>query len=125
MEYSVVWTPKNNSYTIEASQVGQREIYFNEELKIANIDFCPAFKANGVSYCNRLEIKYQNDREGIIDLKNDFEDFSFCSQNDMLKFGFKKFTNRNGHKIDALVTEVYLIDEVLQNAKNLTSFTIS
>lgn len=125
MEYKVVWTHLSNSYSVEAAQVGQREMYFQEDMKIANIDFYPAFNSSGVSHSNRLKIKYQNDTEGIVDLKNGFEDFTFHSKNDMLRFGFKKFTHRYCRAADALLTEAYLLDDIFENASNLTSFTIS
>ena len=43
----------------------------------------------------------------------------------MVKFGYKIYTNSYSSIIDVLLTESYLLDEIFNNASNLTSFSIS
>lgn len=43
----------------------------------------------------------------------------------MVKFGYKIYTNSYSSIIDLLLTESYLLDEIFENASNLTSFSIS
>jgi hypothetical protein len=83
------------------------------------------YNDKGASEFNRLELKYTNDSKGLIDLKNNFEGFTFNSKNDMLKFGYKIYTNSYSSIIDVLLTESYILDEIFENASNLSSFTIS
>jgi hypothetical protein len=127
MEYKMVWTPKpqGRGYTVDANQSGMRDLVFQDDLKIVNIDYYPVFNDKGISQYNRMKLVYMNDSIGIVDLKNNFENFSFHSQNDMVKFGFKIFTNSYSSIIDVIVAESYLLDDIFDNASNLTDFTIS
>ena len=45
MDYKMVWTPKpkGRGYSIDTNQIGTREMIFQEDLKIANIDVLPVY----------------------------------------------------------------------------------
>jgi hypothetical protein len=60
MDYKMVWTPlpKGKGYTVDANQIGMREIIFQMDLKIINIDFIPVFNEKGLTHFNRLKMQY-------------------------------------------------------------------